>query len=239
MAFLARNRFVFTPTMPQAGRNFHSRRMIITGRLYKPAPRCHYRAMTQARITRSRAVRRLLDHAAPSWPAQVAPGEAVGLAAALDLAALADVPGRASSLRDGYAVRTVDVEGADRAPRRLAVTRTVRAESREAGTIAPGEAVRVLTGGLMPHGADAVLAEEDVAEFDGAIEVREPVRPGWFVRPPGGEVPAGAAVVKVGTLVTPQAAAVLMRAGVSALAVHPAPRVRAWALGSELADPAD
>jgi len=195
--------------------------------------------MTQARITRSRAVLRLLDHAAPARPALIAPAEAVGLAAAADLSALADVPGRASSLRDGYAVRTKDIEGADRAPRRLAVSRTVCAESRDGGTIAPGEAVRVLTGGLVPHGADAVLAEEDVAVLDGAIEVREPARPGWFVRPPGGEVPAGAAVVPAGAVVTPQAAAVLMRAGVSALAVHPAPKVRALALGSELADPAD
>jgi len=195
--------------------------------------------MTKARITRSRAVRRLLDHVAPVEPALVAPAEAVGLAAAKDLAATADVPGRATSLRDGYAVRVEDIEGADRAPRRLAVTRTVRAEAHEGGTVAPGEAVRVLTGGLVPHGADAVLAEEDVTELDGAIEVNEPARPGWFVRPPGGEVPAGAAVVPAGTVITPQAAAVLMRTGSRTLAVHPAPRVRAWALGSELADPAD
>ncbi|WP_419786109.1 molybdopterin molybdotransferase MoeA [Pseudodesulfovibrio sp.] len=195
--------------------------------------------MSTKRIDRHSALKRLMAHAQAIEPELVSPVEAVGRVAARDIAAKGDVPEHASSLRDGYAVRTPDIATADRAPVRLAVSRTIRAESADAGTILPGEAVRVLTGGMVPLGADAVLAEEDVTEFDGAIEVSEPENPGWFVRPPGGEVPAGAPVVAAGSIITPQAAAVLMRAGASALPTCPIPRVRAFALGSELADPED
>jgi molybdopterin molybdotransferase len=188
--------------------------------------------------SRKDAVHKLLRHARPAEVRAVAPMHGIGLAAGLDVAALCDVPEHACSVRDGYAVRSRDVARAKSLdPVRLAVNGCLRAESADPDSLDPGKAVRVLTGGPVPPGADAVFAEEDVEETDGDILVREPVRAGWFVRAAGGEISAGTVITPAGGLITPQAAAVMTRTRVDSILVRPRPRVRLMALGSELAKP--
>ncbi|OIQ49706.1 Molybdopterin molybdenumtransferase [Pseudodesulfovibrio hydrargyri] len=189
-------------------------------------------------ISRKDAVQKLLRRARPAKARPVAPMDGVGLAAGLDAAALCDVPEHACSVRDGYAVRSEDVERArPSAPVRLEVRGCLRAESVDPEILEPGTAVRVLTGGPVPPGADAVYAEEDVREEDGHILAGEPVRSGWFVRAAGGEIAAGTVITPAGGEITPQAAAVMTRTRVDSILVHPRPRVRLMALGSELAKP--
>ncbi|MUM76565.1 molybdopterin molybdenumtransferase MoeA [Pseudodesulfovibrio sp. F-1] len=201
-------------------------------------------------IPRTRAIRRLLDTARPTPPTQLPPMECAGLTAAEAVAAGCDVPERASSVRDGYAVCTADIAAATTGrPAVLRVTHTVRAETDPLRPVEPGTAARVLTGGILPPGSDAVLAEEDViARGCGhapcpthgdaeCIEVRGPVRPGWFVRTAGGEIAGGDVFIQRGQEISPQAVAVMLRTRVSAAWVHPAPRARVVALGSELSDP--
>jgi molybdopterin molybdotransferase len=196
--------------------------------------------MSDGPISRGRAIRRLLDAARPPEQASLPPMDCVGLAAAADVAAGCDVPERACSVRDGYAVRTEDLAGSGPArPARLRVTQTVCAESGSALPVGPGEAARVLTGGLLPPGADAVLAEEDVEQEGDAILVDGPVRPGWYVRAAGGEIGRGDVIVRTGCEISPQAAAVMIRTRVARVQVHPMPRARVLSLGSELSDPAD
>nr|WP_285905873.1 molybdopterin-binding protein [Pseudodesulfovibrio sp. SB368] len=191
----------------------------------------------------------MIDAARPTTPTAMAPMECAGLVAAADVAAACDVPERASSVRDGYALRAADIAAATTGrPVVLRVTHTVRAESDALRPVEPGTAARVLTGGMLPPGADAVVAEEDVAHGGGhaprpthgdaeCIEVRAPVRPGWFVRAAGGEIARGDVFVSQGREITPQAVAVMLRTQVASAWVHPAPRARVVALGSELSDP--
>lgn len=194
----------------------------------------------QTPISRKDAIRKLLGLTRPAGTAAVSPMDGIGLASVLDVAALCDVPEQACSVRDGYAVRSRDVaEAGDMTPVRLEVNGCIRAESRGPAPIEAGKAVRVLTGGPVPPGADAVLAEEDVEELAGAILVREPVREGWYVRPAGGEISAGTMIAPAGTLVTPQGAAVMTRTRVESIQVRLRPRVRLTALGSELAKPGE
>ncbi|AMK10310.1 molybdopterin molybdotransferase MoeA [Pseudodesulfovibrio indicus] len=189
-------------------------------------------------ISRTKAVRDLLALARPAEPVTLAPVDAVGLTAALDAAALCDVPERACSVRDGYAVRSADVAGAKPLhPVRLTVGECIRAESPDPALVVEGATARVLTGGLVPPGADAVLAEEDVETDGDAILVREPVRKGWFVRATGGEIPSGTVVAREGRIITPQAAAVMTRTRVTGVSAHPRPLARIMALGSELTAP--
>jgi molybdopterin molybdotransferase len=189
-------------------------------------------------ISRADAVRKLLRRARPAGELAVAPMDGVGLAAGLDVSALCDVPEHACSVRDGYAVQSRDVAPAKAmAPVRLAVHGCLRAESADPDSIEPGTAVRVLTGGPVPPGADAVHAEEDVREEGDHILVFEPVRPGWFVRAAGGEIAAGTVITPAGHEITPQAAAVMTRTRVDSILVRPRPRARLMALGSELAKP--
>lgn len=189
-------------------------------------------------ISRSRALRRLLKSARPREAVASAAYESVGLVASHNICSFCDVPEAACSIRDGFAVRTEDIEKAKGSkPVTLAVTQTVRAESRDALPVEPGAAARVLTGGLVPPGADAVLAEEDVEISGDDILVRTPVRPGWFVRQAGGEIRQGSVLTRAGEIITPQAAAVMLRTRVTSIHTYPTPTARLIAMGSELSDP--
>lgn len=194
-------------------------------------------------VSRRRAVRRILKHIDPLESIPLAPFDAIGLTAASDITAFCHVPEAPCSLRDGYALRSADVaEAAGSNPVRLRVTQTVRAESLDECEVVTGEVARVLTGGLVPPGADAVLAEEDVELIDQdgeTIVVRGPVRPGWFIRPLGGEIELGDTITPQGETITPQGAAVMIRTRVESVPVHPRPHARIISVGSELSDPAD
>jgi len=194
--------------------------------------------MSESTVSRDRAIRRLSKIARPLEAVLAFPLEAPGLVAAHNILARKDVPARPRSLRDGFALRTADIEeSGPMHPVTLAVTQTVTAESDNPADVTPGTAARVLTGGLVPPGADGVLAEEDV-DIDGdRITVTTPVRSGWFVRPKGGEIPHESIIVRAHEVVTPQAAGVMMRTGVESFHVHPRPTAWALALGSELIDP--
>lgn len=199
--------------------------------------------MSDTTVSRNQAIRRIFRTFRPVEPVLLSPHEAVGFIGAHNVTAYCDVPEKACSLRDGYAMRTEDIEAsAPMSPVRLGVTQVVRAESIDADPVEPGTAARVLTGGMVPPGADCVLAEEDVEaisdEEGDAILVRTPVRPGWFVRPAGGEIARESFILRKGETVTPQAAAVMLRTRVNSIHVHPRPTARVIALGSELSDPA-
>lgn len=194
--------------------------------------------MPDSTVSRNRALQNILRIARPAEAVHVPPHEAVGLTATHDISAYCDVPEQACSVRDGYALRTADIgNAAPLTPVGLSVTQTVCAESKQAAPVKPGEAARVLTGGLVPPCADAVLAEEDV-EIDGeTIHVRTTARTGWFIRQAGGEIARNDVIVRAGTPITPQAAAVMIRTRVPSVQVQPAPMARVIALGSELSDP--
>jgi len=189
-------------------------------------------------ISRSRAIRRLLKLVRPREAVLVSPHEAVGFIASHNINACCNVPEQPCSLRDGYALRTEDIEKSGPIkPVTLTVTQTVRAESVDSMPVESGTTARVLTGGMVPDGADAVLAEEDV-EIDGdTIQVCTPVRSGWFVRPAGGEIKQETIIVRAGEIITPQAAAVMTRTRVSSIHVRPKPTARVISVGSELSDP--
>jgi len=194
--------------------------------------------MTKSTVSRSRAIRRLLKNIRLRETVLASPHEAIGLIASHDICAYCDVPEQACSVRDGYALRTENIEKASpMEPVKLAVTQIIRAESRQANSVNNECAARVLTGGLVPPCADAVLAEEDVEINGDNIFVRTPVRPGWFVRTAGGEIAQGDIIVRQGEVITPQAAAVMIRTRVSSVQVHPTPTTRVISLGSELSDP--
>ncbi|CCH49704.1 molybdopterin molybdotransferase MoeA [Pseudodesulfovibrio piezophilus] len=201
--------------------------------------------MPDSTVSLSRALRRLLTFARPLEAVPVEPHQSVGMTASHNILAHCDVPEHPSSVRDGYAMRTADIENATTMePVRLTVTQTVRAESTHPEPVKSGTAARVLTGGLVPPGADVVLAEEDVTELpadqqDGSktILVQTPTRPGWYIRAAGAEIAREDIITRSGNSITPQAAAVMIRTRVNSIHVRPVPTARIIALGSELSDP--
>ncbi len=184
--------------------------------------------------TLEQALDSLLSRVPPTTVEEVPLAEAAGRVAAEDLRAPWDVPKRASSLFDGYAVSSADTSGASPdSPVRLRVTREVRIGD-DPGRLEPGCAFYVATDAYLPEGADAVIPVESVPREGDHIVVRSPVRPGKNVLPAGADVRAGQVVLRSGQLVEPRHLDLLADLGFHAVRVSKRPRVAIVPVGSEL-----
>ena len=83
-----------------------------------------------------------------------------------------------NSAMDGFAVRSADTTGP---PVELVVVGTLPAGVPPEVRVGPGEAVRIMTGGPVPEGADAVLVAEHAEEEEEKIRVLQPVPPGKHI----------------------------------------------------------
>ena len=180
----------------------------------------------QAR-TRIRAAVRPLDET-----------ETVPLAAALDRVlarertAAIDVPGAANSAMDGYAVRGADLPATAAA---LELLGEAYAGRPFAGAVGPGQCVRIMTGAVMPAGADTVVVQERArARADGRIGIGAGERPGQNVRAAGEDIAAGSALLPRGRRLGPAELGLLASVGAAEVEVVRRPRVAYFATGDEL-----
>ncbi|MEW6169143.1 MAG: gephyrin-like molybdotransferase Glp [Pseudomonadota bacterium] len=133
---------------------------------------------------------------------------------------------------DGYALRHADLA---QLPARLPLGATVAASAQaERPIVAPGTAARILTGGLLPQGADTVVRQELTRREDGHVVVLESVAAGADVRRMGEEMAAGALVAEAGSRVTPGLAGALALAGARRIAVRALPRIVVLVTGDEI-----
>jgi molybdopterin molybdotransferase len=144
-----------------------------------------------------------------------------------------DLPPFPSSSMDGYAVRAADTPG------RLRVVGKVAAGRPETRTVAPGEAIDISTGGVVPDGADAVVPVERVDVSDGEIVIDGLVAQGDNIRRMGGDVTTGAIVLEAGALLTPARLAALAACGVERVPTCRTPHVAVLVTGSELRRPGE
>lgn len=164
--------------------------------------------------------------------------EAEGCALAEPVLTRHALPPFDSSAMDGYAVRAIDVRdsGRDR-PTALRVIACAPAGRPTSAVVGPGEAVRILTGALLPAGADAVVAVEDTDGGRAIVRVHEPVGPGRHVRRAGEDLPPGGVALAKGWVIGPGQVAAAAAAGHAELLVTPRPRVAVLATGDELVEP--
>jgi len=182
---------------------------------------------------RAKVLSRIAPHA-PLAPVEAAHRDMAGRVLAEDVVAPEDVPPFANSAVDGYAVRVEDLGAV---PLRLPVIGTVRAGASGLDhPVAPGTAVRIMTGAPVPPGADAVVMVEDTDGTPEATEVTIGAMPttGQHIRPAGDDVVPGDVVVAAGTVLGPAHLGVLATVGVTELDVVPRPRVAVVSTGDEL-----
>ena len=186
------------------------------------------------------ALARILSHLSPLPPETVPLEEALGRALANDVLAPGPLPPWDNSAMDGYAVRGDDVAGATKEhPVVLVVTGVIHAGTRFDGTVGLGDAVRIMTGGEVPAGADTVIRVEDTdgEETDtGNLQIYSERDRGRHVRPAGQDWLEGAIALESGTAIGPGQTAVLAAARVSSVSVHRRPKVAILASGDELDD---
>jgi len=157
---------------------------------------------------------------------------------AQDVRAPSALPRWDNSAMDGYAVRRADVAGAStRAPVTLRVLADVPAGSDARPTVVPGTAVRIMTGAVVPAGADAVVPVE---QTDGGLDIvliAQVPEPGAYIRRAGEDASAGDVVLNAGIVLGPAQVAAAAAAGCDTLLVHRRPRVAVLSTGSELVPP--
>jgi molybdopterin molybdotransferase len=134
---------------------------------------------------------------------------------------------------DGFAVRSADTPG------RLPVVARIAAGVPAPRGLAPGEAMAIATGGVVPDGADSVIPIEYVVEHDNEVEIAATVGQGDNVRPRGGDAKTGDVVVGRGARLHPAQIGALAAAGVVDVVCGRRPRVAILATGTELRRPGE
>jgi molybdopterin molybdotransferase len=182
----------------------------------------------------AQALALVLRDAAPLPPEAAPLAQAPGRVLADDLAALRTQPPDDVSAMDGYAVRAADVATA---PVTLALIGEVAAGRPFGGTVGPGEAARIFTGGVMPRGADTVVIQEHTSRADGAVVVGKPTGAGRNVRPKGLDFAAGAVLLRRGRRLSDRDLALAAAMNHPTVPVHRRPKVAVLATGDELVMP--
>ena len=163
--------------------------------------------------------------------------EAEGRALARDVVAAIALPSFANSSMDGYAVRAAEVAGASAdAPVTLPVAGDVPAGATVVAPLAPGTAVRIMTGAPLPDGADAVVPVEATDRGVEQVLVHEPRDPGAHVRAVGCDVAVGDDVLGAGTRLDGPQLGLLSALGLATVPVHERVRALVVSTGSELVE---
>lgn len=159
-----------------------------------------------------------------------------GRVLAEDVSAFADLPGFARSTVDGYAVQAAATFGASEAnPALLQVVGAIAMGETPQLAIAPGEAARIATGGMLPEGANAVVMIEHADALDeNTIEAFRSVAPGQNLVSADEDFAKGAVVARCGQRLRPQDTGVLAAVGLRRVAVYRRPKVAIISTGDEV-----
>lgn len=180
------------------------------------------------------ARRRIIEHASSLPSERVELGEADGRVLAADVVSDLDLPPFDYSAMDGYALAAETLPG--NGPWRLRVALEQRAGA-PAGEIQTGTAARIFTGAPLPHGANAVVMQEDTEREGDVVVVRRAVAPGSHVRRRGEDLARGAQALTHGTRLNPFQIGLLAALDQSQATVSRRPRVSLLCTGDELRDP--
>jgi molybdopterin molybdotransferase len=178
--------------------------------------------------TVSDALAAVLAYAEPLPTEDVPLESAAGRVLAAPVASLVDLPPFPSSSMDGYAVRAGDLPGT------LPVVDRSAAGRPATRALAPGEAIEISTGAVVPEGADTVVPVERVEVRENGIAVADAVVSGDNVRGRAGDVAAGDMILAAGVQLTAARIGAAAACGIDTVVVHRAPRVTILVTGTEL-----
>jgi molybdopterin molybdotransferase len=156
---------------------------------------------------------------------------ALGRVLAEDIVPQINVPAHDNSAMDGYAVRFSDLEKSTS----LKEIGTALAGKPFAGKLGAGECVRIMTGAVMPEGADTVVIQEIVKKEGERITVPAGQKKAQNVRYAGEDLKIGTPVLRAGKLLTPADIGLIASLGLGEAEVKRKLRVAFFATGDELA----
>lgn len=142
-----------------------------------------------------------------------------------------DMPPFDKSAVDGYACRKEDIK------RALTVIETIPAGVPAQRTIGRDQCAKIMTGAVMPEGADCVLLREDVEEEENQKVRFKPDTTAVNICYKGEDVVAGQKLVSSATRISPNHVAALALAGYAHPLVSLQPRIGIIATGDEIVEP--
>lgn len=149
-----------------------------------------------------------------------------------------DFPYWDNSAMDGYAVRYADVANCTTEnPVTLEIIEEIPAGSVPQKTVQPGQTARILTGSMLPNGADTIVIQEETQRQGNSVTILAAPRPQAFVRHRAEFYTAGAPLLPAGVLLTAPDIAVLATAQCTQVPVYRRPRVAILSTGDELVAP--
>lgn len=167
--------------------------------------------------------------------------ESIGRYLGENVTATHDFPHFRRSMMDGFAVRSVDTAGASNdQPVTLQVIESIPCGAVPTKKLTPNTATRIMTGAMVPEGADAVvmfeLTEEKQEDGQTFAAVKKETAPNENIIPIGLEMAKGTVILEKGRKINPGEAALLAAFGYETVTVSRQPTVAIFATGSELLD---
>ena len=181
----------------------------------------------------------LRDRLSPVTPVETLPlGTGQGRVLAQDIPAPISLPPADNAAVDGYALAHTSLTPEGEQHLALREGRAAAGAPFD-GMVGNGEAVRILTGAVMPDGTDSVVMDEDVERDGNAIRFGCGLKPGANSRKAGEDIRAGDIALPAGTRLGPAELARLASIGIASLPVHAPLRVAIFSTGDELAEPGE
>lgn len=157
---------------------------------------------------------------------------ALGRVLAEDILSPVDVPSHRNSAMDGWAMRGADLKADGEAT--LAEIGASFAGKPFAGRVAAGQCVRIMTGGVVPEGADTVVMQERAKANGKSVTFAAGQKTGQNVREAGEDLRAGSVALRRGRIVRPAELGLIASLGIGELAVFRPLRVAYFSTGDEL-----
>jgi len=158
---------------------------------------------------------------------------AYGRILAKDVLSLIDIPDENKSAIDGFAFSH---ESVTQVPVKLKIVGETPAGS-EKLRVRKGEAVFVMTGGVLPEGADSAVRVEDVEVKDGYVLIDSFVERGNLVNFKSSEISKGIRIIEKGVRLDERLVGLLAYVGVYRVEVFSKPKVGVFITGDEVLEP--
>lgn len=163
--------------------------------------------------------------------------EATGRVLAEAVSSEREVPPFHNSAMDGYAVRWEDIaQASSDTPVELSIQEVIQAGAVPTQTVTAGTASKIMTGAVVPPGADTVIRVEDTEERAGRVLIHQPNTLGANVRTTGEDIRAGQQILEPGRVLRPADIGLLASVGRSFVLVRQRPRVAILSTGNELVE---
>lgn len=163
---------------------------------------------------------------------QVPLRSALGRTLAQTITSSINVPPHANSAMDGYAVRVEDLSSEGVTP--LRVIGAALAGEPFPSVVTPGAAVRIMTGAVLPAGADCVVMQEQVERQGDTVVMGSGHKVGQNIRRAGEDLAKGEVVLSAGRRLLPADLGLLASLGIAEIRVRRRLRVAFFSTGDEL-----